>query len=62
MIERIEKRIAELEQAERDTVMQLTVIRNLLIELRALLAPDAPAMSGDPLDVDMHDAAEQAFT
>jgi hypothetical protein len=39
--ERITKRIAELEQVERDAVMQITIIRNLLNELRSLLTPAA---------------------
>jgi hypothetical protein len=45
--ERIHARIAELEQAERDTVMQLTVVRNLLAELRALVAPEPVVTEGE---------------
>ena len=50
MEDRIQSRITELEQGERDTMLQLTVIRNLLIELRALLTPD-PVVTGAPLGV-----------
>lgn len=52
MEEKVKQRIAELEQAERDTAMQLTAIRTVLGELRDLLPPahDGPILSGDPLD------------
>ena len=49
MEERITARIAELEQAERDTELQLIVIRTVLAEMRALLTPAAPIMTGDGL-------------
>lgn len=49
---RITARIAELEKVEQESVTQLTVIRNLLYELRTLIADaQTPAMSGDPLGV-----------
>lgn len=48
MEENIKRRIIELEQAEKDTAMQLMAIRTVLAELRALLEP-APVMSGDAL-------------
>jgi hypothetical protein len=49
MEERIQARITELEQAERKTEMELIAIRTVLTELRKLLSPDAPEVSGDPL-------------
>lgn len=51
MDERIKRRIAEVEAAERQAEVQLAAIRTVLAELRALLAPapDRPALSGDPL-------------
>lgn len=49
MEENIKRRIVELEQAEKDAVMQLMAVRTVLAELRALLTP-APILSGDPLD------------
>ena len=48
MEENVKKRVAELEQAEKDTAMQLMAIRTVLAELRNLLAP-APVLSGDAL-------------
>lgn len=52
MEERIRERIATLEEAERDATARLTIIMNLLSELRGLLAGahDGPILSGDPLD------------
>lgn len=49
MEDRIKARIAELEQAERKTEMELIAIRTVLGELRKLLASESPEMSGDPL-------------
>jgi hypothetical protein len=46
--ERLQKRIAELAEAEIATAKQLTAIRTVLAEMRALLEP-APVISGDPL-------------
>lgn len=47
---KITARITELETAERSTIIQLTVIQNLLSELRGLVAPIAePQLSGSPL-------------
>lgn len=48
MEERITHRIAELEQAERQTEAQLIAIRTVLAEMRALLQP-APIISGDAI-------------
>lgn len=48
MEERIHARIIELEEAERQTVVQLTAIRTVIAELKALATP-APVLSGDPL-------------
>ena len=44
MEERITQRIAALEQAERDTELQLMAVRTVLAELRALIQP-APTMT-----------------
>lgn len=45
MEEKITARIAALTEAEQQAVLQLTVIRNLITELRALLTPDAPIVT-----------------
>jgi hypothetical protein len=47
MEEKIRKRIAELEKAEQDARLRVTVIVNLIEELRQLI--EAPILSGDPL-------------
>lgn len=53
MEDKIKKRIAELEKAEREATIRLTVIANLLTELRGLLQAEAPVLSGDPLRDDV---------
>lgn len=45
MEERITARIAALENAERDTELQLMAIKTVLAELRALVAPDQPIIT-----------------
>lgn len=51
MEERIQQRIAELEQAEIAARMRLAAVQTVLAELRALLspAPEQPHLSGDDL-------------
>jgi hypothetical protein len=49
MEESVRRRVVELEQAEKDTAMQLMAIKTVLAELRALLQP-APILSGDALN------------
>lgn len=60
---KIAARIVELEQAEKDAELRLMAIRTVLGELRALLAPDAPMMTGDGLSDEqgeIHDARRAA--
>lgn len=49
MEEKIHARIAELEAIEREIEPQLRVVRTLLSELRMLIAPDEPIVTGAPL-------------
>lgn len=50
MRDQIEKRLAELQQAERETTDRLMLIRTVIAELTALLAPaaDTPALDATP--------------
>jgi hypothetical protein len=54
MEEKIVNRIAELEQLEAQVAAQLNAIRGALSELRDILAPALPIMSGDPLGADQN--------
>lgn len=46
MEENVKRRITELEQAERDTTIQLMAIRTVLTELRALRSLATPTITG----------------
>lgn len=61
MEERIAARIAELEQAEQELRTQLGAVMTVIAELRQLLAPKAPVVTGAPLGRDMpaHDDDEE---
>jgi hypothetical protein len=48
MEERIAQRLAELKEAARTKEIELIVLRHLIAEYEALLAP-APTISGDPI-------------
>lgn len=50
MEERIKQRITELEAALEQTIGTANAIRGALAELRLLLMPPAPTLSGDPLE------------